>query len=218
MWGMTSFDGLSTSAKYEVLGRPLKQIIQFVDLWKQGELVCPVKVPRDLCTEEFYLGDFGLSKKLSDPITATQRGYPPMQYCSPDRLHKQDPSFACDMWSYMVLFSMLYLTFTPFSSGYEGGVMTGIVECLGPLPEQWKGLYTYSGGMDSWYDQSRSPNPKCDLASRIAKFQPDVDPIERQHVQSIMSKVFTYDPEKRPSATELLRDPSFRAIMDRYGC
>ena len=116
----------------------------------------------------------------------------------------------------MIIFSMLYLTFTPFSSGYEGGVITGMVECLSPLPEQWKGLYLK--GIDSWYDQSRAPNPEYDLSSRIAKFRPDVDPVERQHVQSIMSKVFTYYPEKRPSATELLCDPSFRATMDRYGC
>ncbi|KAJ6183720.1 cyclin-dependent kinase 11B [Penicillium mononematosum] len=29
---------------------------------------------------------------------------------------------------------MLYLTFAPFSSAYKGGVITGMVECLGPLP------------------------------------------------------------------------------------
>ena len=74
MWGITSLNGLSTSAKYEALGRPLKQTITFVYLWKQGELVCPIKVPQNLCTEEFYLGDFSLSEKLSDPIT--QRGHP----------------------------------------------------------------------------------------------------------------------------------------------
>ncbi|CAG7937006.1 unnamed protein product [Penicillium nalgiovense] len=120
------------------------------------------------------------------------------------------------MWSYMIIFSMLYLTFAPFSSGHQGGAITGMVECLGPLPEQWKGLYPR--GIDSWYDQSRAPNPKYDLASRIARFRPDVDPVERQHVQSIMLKVFTYCSKRRPSAAELLRDPSFTAIMERYGC
>lgn len=33
-----------------------------------------------------------------------------------------------------------------------------------------------------------------------------------------MSKVFVYDPEKRNTATQLLQDPSFGAIMDRYDC
>ncbi|KAJ9481502.1 hypothetical protein VN97_g11973 [Penicillium thymicola] len=216
MWGMTPIDGFSRSAKYELLGRPLKQIIPFVDLWKKGELVSPVKFPKDLRTEEFYLCDFGLAKKIGD--LTTERGYPPMHYCSPDRLHRQEPSFACDMWSYMAIFSMLYLTFPPFPTFLEGGVVSGMVECLGPLPEQWKGLYTHSGGLDSWYDQSQSPDLDNDLVAKIAYFRPDADLVERQHVQSVMSKVFIYNPEKRPTAIELLRDPSFRAIMDRYGC
>lgn len=216
MWGMAPIDGLSRSAKYELLGRPLKQTIPFVDLWKKGELVSPVKVPEVLRTEEFYLGDFGLAKKIGD--LATQQGYPPMHYCSPDRLHKQEPSVACDMWSYMAIFAMLYLTFPPFPTFLEGGVVSGMVECLGPLPEQWKGLYTHPGGLDSWYDQSQSPDRDNDLAAKIAYFRPDADLVERQHVQSIMSKVFIYHPEKRPTAIELLRNPSFRAIMDRYGC
>ncbi|CAG8058933.1 unnamed protein product [Penicillium salamii] len=182
MWGMVSVDGLSRNAKYKALGRPLKQKIpSIVDLWKQGELVSPMKVPWELCTEKFYLGDFGLSKKISDPITP--RGYPPIQYCSPDRLHNQEPHFAC------------------------------------PLPEEWKGLYIYRGsGLDSWYYQSRNPNPEYSLASRIARFRPDADPVERQLVESIMLKVFTFHPEKRLSANELLCDPSFRALMNRYGC
>lgn len=214
MWGMACLDGLSTSEKYKALGRPLKQTIPFVDLWKEGKLVCPVKVPWDLYTEDFYLGDFGLSKKLDDPIT--QRGLPPMRYCSPERLHGQEPSFACDIWSYIIVFSVLYLGFAPFPS--VGFIMESIVDCLGPLPEQWKGLYVYHRSNDSWYDQSRVPIPECTFAERIARLRPDADPVERQHVQSIMSKVLTYDPEKRPSATELLCDPSFRAIMDNYGC
>ena len=216
MWGMAPLDGLSRSAKYQSLGRPLKQTIPFVDLWKEGELVSPVKVPDDLRTDEFYLCDFGLAKRIDD--LTTQGGYPPMHYCSPDRLHKQEPSFACDMWSYMVVFSILYLRFPPFPTFLEGGVVSGMVECLGPLPAHWKGLYTHPGGLDSWYDQSQTPDPKYDLAAKLAYFRPDADPVERQLVHSIMSKVFVYDPEKRPTANELLRDPSFRAIMDRYGC
>ena len=219
MWGMSPIDGLSRSTKYELLGRPLKQTIPFVDLWKKGELVSPIKVPKGLLRlEEFYLCDFGLAKKIGD--LTTERGYPPMHYCSADRLHRQEPSFSCDMWSYMTIFSMLYLTFPPFPTFLEGGVVSGMVECLGPLPEQWKGLYTHPGGLDSWYDQSQSPglDNDRDLAAKIAYFRPDTDLVERQHVQSIMSKVFVYHPEKRPTAIELLRDPSFRAIMDRYGC
>lgn len=216
MWGMVPLHNLSRSAKYEALGRPLKQVIPFVDLWKQGELVRPVEIPENLRTEEFYLGDFGLAMKLGDSVT--QRGYPPMQFCSPDRLHRKDPSFACDMWSYMMIFAELYFGYPPFPTFLKGGIITGIVRCLGPLPEQWKGLYTHPGGLGSWYDQRKTPDPNNDLASTIAYFRPDADLIERQHMQSIMNRVFTYCPEKRLTATQLMQDSSFRAIMDKYGC
>ncbi|KAJ5206411.1 hypothetical protein N7491_002970 [Penicillium cf. griseofulvum] len=202
MWGMAPLDH-NRSAKYKVLDRPIKQIIPYVDLWKQGEL-------------EFYLGDFALAKKLSDPVT--QHGLPPSKFCSPDRLHGKEPSFACDMWIYMIIFAVLYLEFTPFHTIMDGGIIGGITASLGPLPEEWKGLYVYSEPLDLWYDQDRKPNPRFDLPTTIAYYRPDADLFERHHVLSIMSKVFTYNIEERLTATQLLRDPSFRAIMDRYGC
>lgn len=216
MWGIKPLDNLPRSAKYEALGRPLKQKIPLDDLWKQGELVAPVDVPQGLRTEKFYLGDFGLAKKISDPLTP--RGCPPMDYCSPDRLHKQDPSFACDMWSYMVLFAVLYLGCHPFTPFFNGGIIGGFVMALGPLPEKWKGLFVYIDGRDSWYDQNQSPIPRWTLKSRIAKLRPDADPVEQSLVLSIMSRVFIYDPAKRLTASQLLRDPAFRAIMENYCC
>ncbi|KAJ6138827.1 hypothetical protein N7471_005313 [Penicillium samsonianum] len=149
MWGMAPLHNLNRSAKYEAVGRPLKQTIPFVDLWKKGELVRAVEVPENLRTEEFFLGDFGLAKKLSD--SETQLGYPPSQFCSPERLHGKDPSLACDMWSYMVIFTVLYLRFTPFPSWVEGGIISGFVARLGPLPEKWKGLYIRPGEIDSCF-------------------------------------------------------------------
>ncbi|KOS43244.1 hypothetical protein ACN38_g5868 [Penicillium nordicum] len=134
MWGIEPLDHLPRSAKYEALGRPLKQMIPVDNLWKQGELVGPVKIPPSLHTKKFHLGDFGLVKKVSDPVTP--RGYPPLQYCSPDRLHRKDPSPACDIWSYMILFSELYLGHVPFSPVFNGGIIGGFVMSLGPLPEE----------------------------------------------------------------------------------
>ena len=214
MWGMASLHNLNRSAKYEAFGRPLKEIIS--DFWKQGELVGPVEIPEDLRTEQFYLGDFALAKKLADSMA--QPGYPPSLFCSPERLHGKDSGFACDMWSYMVIFGVLYLGCAPFTPIFRGGIISGITLSLGPLPEQWKGLYVWSGSHDSWYDQHKTPHPKWNLESRIAYLRPDADPVEQQLVHSIMSKVFVYNPEERITASQLLRDPSFRALMDRYGC
>ncbi|KKZ61912.1 hypothetical protein EMCG_03611 [[Emmonsia] crescens] len=215
MWGMVPLHNLSRTAKYEALGRPLKEAIPYVNLWKQGELVQPIEVPQHLYTEKFYLGDFGLSMKLGDLVI--QKGYPPMPFCSPDRLHRQGPSFACDMWSYMVIFARLYFGYLPFPDQGQGEV-SSMVKCLGPLPEQWKGLFTHSGALDYWYDQRQIPDPKYSLAAKISKFRPEADQTEQKHMLSIMSKVFTFCPQKRLTATQLLHDPSFKAVMEKYGC
>lgn len=196
--------------------RPLKETIPFVDLWKQGEIVGPLEVPENLRTEEFYLGDFGLAMKVDDPVT--QQGYPPSQFCSPDRFHGKHPSFACNIWSYMVLFSVLYLDYPLFPTWTGGGIIGGLVRRLGPLPEEWKGLYTPPKGSDSWNDQGQTADPNDDLAHTIARFRPDTDSNEQELALSIILKVFTYCPEKRPTATQLLQDPSFRALMEKYGC
>lgn len=113
MWGISPSHNLtSAAAKYRVLGRPLKQVIPYIKLWKPGELVKPLVVPENLRMESFYLGDFGQAMKLGGPMT--QQGRPPLPYCSPDRLHNRVPSFACDMWSYMCIFAgftlVLYLS------------------------------------------------------------------------------------------------------------
>lgn len=218
MWGTSNFHNVARSARYEALGRPLKRPIPHVSLWKQGELVRSVVVPENLRTDKFYLGDFGLATKPGDPTFEVQRGYPPSAYCSPERLHGKVPSSACDMWSYMVLFGQLYLDFPPFRSLGEGGIISSWVRALGPLPEEWKALCKHPEFLDSWYDQNHAPAPETDLASIIAFRRPDVDPAERELVRSIMLKGFTYSPEKRLTATELLHDAQFRALMDRYDC
>lgn len=47
MWGMAPLHNLKRNAKYEALGRPLKQSIPYVDICKKGELVQPVEVPNN---------------------------------------------------------------------------------------------------------------------------------------------------------------------------
>lgn len=208
MWGIDLIDNLSRDAKYETFGRPLKQVIPFVDLWKQGELVKPLEVPESLRSETFYLGDFGLAMKLGGPVKL--QGHPPIKYCSPDRLHNCDPSFACDMWSYMCIFAELYLDLVPFTTWADGGIVTTMVRLSGPLPKQWKGHYADADkGLDLWYDEDEKSNPETNLAAKIAYLRPELDSVERQHALSVMSRGFSGYPEKRPTATQLLQDPSF---------
>lgn len=230
---------MNRTTKYQKLNRPLKRPIPFVELWKPGELVRPATIPDELRTTDFFLGDFGLATKLDDPTFHIQRGLPPAEYCSPDRLHGEDPSFACDMWSYMILFAHLYLGFPPFYPRFDGGILGDLVEVLGLLPGAWKGLCEYPGTRDSWYDEKRisetskglgTPDSQGttsegrnsirsgELKARIAMRRPDVDQEERDLVESIMLKVFVFSAERRPTATQLLQDNNFRMLMNKYGC
>ncbi|WEW57453.1 hypothetical protein PRK78_002920 [Emydomyces testavorans] len=209
MWGIASLANLPKDAKYQALGRPHK--VALTQLWKPGEIVKPFMVPETLRTDNFYLGDFGLAMKLGSPVV--ESGRPPIGYCSPDQYFTKHPTTACDIWSYMSICSRLYCGQTPFQTRPGVQVVTGMVGRLGPLPKQFKGCYCWpEDEEENWYTDF--PNPEWDLAGVISRFSPSASPKELEHVLSFMYKCFDYLPEKRPSATQLLNDPSFQAIMD----
>jgi len=116
------------------------------------------------------------------------------------------------MWSYIVIFTQLYLGFVPWK--YD--CVSQMVRIIGPLPKQWKGHYNAFGSCndDSWYDQDNKPHRS--LGTIVMRARPDISPTELNHVLSIMSKGFSYLPENRLSATQLLQDSSFKAVMDIY--
>lgn len=137
-------------------------------------------------------------------------------------MHQINPTFASDMWSYMCIFTELYLKWPLFGPGFFGGgfrfVAELFVRVLGPLPLSWKGSYDGDGEPDeSWYDQSKVSEPEMSLESRVTQSRDTVEPAEQQLVLSILRRGFSYLLEERLSAGELLEDASFKALMDRYG-
>ncbi|EGC42921.1 protein kinase [Histoplasma capsulatum var. duboisii H88] len=68
----------------------------------------------------------------------------------------------------------------------------------------------------SWYGPDTKPHPKFLLSAIKARAHPESNPIERQHILPIMTQGFSCHPRKRPTATQLLQDSSFRAIMEKY--
>ena len=104
--------------------------------------------------------------KVGDSVA--QPGYPPLEFCSPERLYGKDPSFACDMWSYMII-SFIYQGHPPFHGWFRDEVLTTTTVFLGLLPERWKGSYIYADGQDSWYDQNQTPSTKKSIASEFAR-------------------------------------------------
>jgi serine/threonine protein kinase len=219
MWGVAPLDNLETKAKYKYLGRPLKVALSS-NLWRQGELVRPLEFPEGLLTDTVYLGNFGLATKAGTEVR--QRSLPyenTIAYCAPERLHNINPSFSSDMWSYMCLFMELYLGIIPWESYSHATMIIQMVEILGPLPKQWEGRFNPYGKYDnSWYDHRRKPNCEVTLESIIKEYRPEVSSVERNHVLNIMSKGFCYSPDDRPTATQLLHDPSFQAVMEIYCC
>lgn len=81
----------------------------------------------------------------------------------------------------------------------------------------WKGQCDRSDALDEWYDPGTRVDPNHDLAATIRYYRPDVDDVEMRLVLAFMQRVFTYVPEERLSARELMGDPVFIAIMEKYG-
>jgi hypothetical protein len=216
MWGMSPLPHWDTATKYSYFGRPEK--IALDDTWKQGELVKAMEVPSNLLTNRVYLGDFGLAIKAGTSVECKEQC--PAACCAPERYHGIDPSLASDMWSYMCIFTHLYLGFTPFFPAGGVGLMAGWRATLGSLPEHWKGYCTYPdiGNENCFYDQSMPAFAERTLAARIARLRPETSQTERNLVLAVFAKVFVYLPERRATASQLLEDSSFKALMAMYGC
>jgi serine/threonine protein kinase len=124
-------------------------------LWGQGELVSPSEVPKNLLTNTdavSYLGDFGLATKAGTEVRHKMLLPRNIVYYAPERFHNVNSKFVSDMWSYMCLFTHLYLGHTPWYSYSYVSVITDMVRTLGPLPKNWKGYYNAYGICgNSWY-------------------------------------------------------------------
>jgi hypothetical protein len=75
------------------------------------------------------------------------------------------------MWSFMCIFTNHYLDVVPWNHTNCNLLMANMIETLGPLPRQWKGLYNAFNfpGNNPWYDQKRKPNPEVTLKTIIKK-------------------------------------------------
>lgn len=58
---------------------------------------------------------------------------------------------------------------------------------------------------------------RCPRSGKAVKLHLDLNATDQELMHSIMSKVFVFRPEERLTATQLLHDPSFRALMEKHG-
>ncbi|KAE9367687.1 kinase-like protein [Stipitochalara longipes BDJ] len=138
----------------------------------------------------------------------------PSAWCAPERFHNINPSAASDMWSYMCVFTELYLGTLPWS--IYGDALPGMVKVLGPLPWLWHNYYHQPTRKEaSWYDPKKQR--EFTLEAMIARTRPDVSSTERAHVLSFMLRGFSYEPQHRITAAQLFNNASFQAVMGVYG-
>ncbi|KAF4947504.1 hypothetical protein FGADI_10349 [Fusarium gaditjirri] len=215
MYSLRPMDSSSVAAKYESIGRP-KKIRLDPDLWKTGELVMPMKAHESLIGDDISLGDFGLAIKSGTPVS--QKLQSPAIYCAPERVYDQDPTFATDMWSYMCIFAELYMGYALFYGPGNSSIISCMVHALGPLPASWNGTYKAGGvSNDWWYDQHHELEPTALLEAKVGRLRPDIDVEEKELVLSVLRKGLSYQPQDRLSASQLLEDASFKALMEIYG-
>jgi serine/threonine protein kinase len=205
MLDIATLDNLDTKTKYKYLGRP-KKVPLSSRLWKWGELVKPMEVPKSLLRETVYLGDFGMAIKADTEVEL--KVLYPLVYCAPERFHNMNPSFAATCVPFHKSLSWCcpleqYCMF--LANGQHS---------QGPRSGRYK-PFNSGPGNNSWYDQRR-PNHKEALKTMIEKFRPEASPIERELVLSIMVKGLSYPPENRWTATELLQDAAFKAVIEIY--
>lgn len=214
MYSLLPIDRSSATAKYQCIGRPKKMPL-YPDLWKTGELVMPMQVHKSLIGDDISLGDFGLAFKSGTPVS--QKLQSPLIYCAPERMHNHGPAFATDIWSYMCIFAQLYMGYNLFHGATSSLIVSSMIHTLGPFPTMWRGTYETGGACnDQWYDEGYERVSSMALENRVARHRPDADPVERELVLSVLRKGLSYLPENRLTASQLLEDNSFKALMEIY--
>lgn len=208
---------MSIIDKYELLGRPRKaRIIKDNELI--GEMVAPAKFPPRILSSNAYLCDFGILVKAGTSVINKLQS--PADYCAPELFHNIEPSFASDMWSYMVVFLYLYMETTIFTGRGFAGRVGSIVKHVGGLPSEWLGryeLYDKEEVQASWYGQGSKEKDAQALSAFLDQCRPDISAKEKTHVLSVVQKVFRPRPQDRLTASELLEDTDFKAVMSMNG-
>lgn len=213
----------SVKEKYELLGRPRKARA----LWEEdpetgkdvilGELVASAMFPPALVGSDAYLCDFGILVPAGTSVRNKLQSQ--RSYCAPELFHNMEPSFASDVWSYMVLFLSLYTEKLVFAVGPGfAGVLNSIVDGVGPFPQEWKGhyeVYDKAEVKELWYGNGPPANNLFNAF--LDKHRADINAAEKALVLSIIQQVFCPRPEDRVTAVGLLENKDFKALMSIYG-
>lgn len=207
---------MSIADKYKLLGRPRKARALEEDEQIVGELVAPASFPPEILGSDAFLCDFGILIQAGTSVPNKLQS--PPGYCAPELFHNIEPSFASDMWSFMVVFLYLYTEHPVFTGWGFAGIVSSIVKHIGALPIEWKGCYNAYDKeevQESWYSQGLQSGDTFDAF--LDKYRPDINADEKALLLSVIQQVFRPRPEDRATAYEILSSEDFQALMDIYG-
>lgn len=225
LWTLCLPDDYGPSTRYRYLGTPKKKPVDWSPL-RRGDLVLPMEPRPSMIGNDIVLADFGKTARVGT-VVAGPKLQAPVEYCAPERLHGVDASPASDIWSFMCVLVELWCDFALFNcfegtshSGQVSGrsIVPSLVNRLGPLPPTWKGTYfDAEWSRDEWYDPQYRGMEERALRRTLCRKRKDADDHEIDLVMRVLQRGLAYNPDDRPTASQLLQDDHFNQLLALYG-
>ncbi|EZF22464.1 hypothetical protein H113_04699 [Trichophyton rubrum MR1459] len=146
----------------------------------------------------------GLAVNVSEQVTGEREGRPPMRYCSQNGFMASHPAqpATCGV---TCVHSRNSIWDFPLSGIHSEVISLPVwLKALVHFPPSGRGVF------------SRNIKTISAFEILIKRLRPDIDQAELEVASSLFRRGFCLEPEKRPTAAELLQDPLFKALMDRY--
>lgn len=202
----------------EIISKPVQRVDGKIDLWSPRNTFIPQPLTSLATVEPGFtvrVSDMGGASLIA---SASAKPVTPVALRAPELIFTESWDMSIDIWSFgCLLFE--FLTGTPlFVIGTFGQTdkeiddehVRQLITTLGPLPAelraQWRGnssLYSDDG--------TEVETPPLEMFPK-RKAPPEMDAGEVEAVGVLLREILQYNPAKRPTAADLLKDPWFEAI------
>lgn len=158
--------------------------------------------------------DFGQAFFINHPPKSLGT---PVDFFPPEVCFGFPPSTKSDIWQLASIFYSIQTSFILFPADFGAFVslLRNIVDCLGPLPQEWRGKFElieygyYEMGKlktatepEFWYEDRIGDRP---LTSLLLDNAPLLSTHQFEEYLQLLRDMLAYDPEKRLSAVEVIQ-------------